>query len=295
MNEVATVGRIHHNNLVRLVGYCVQGKRRALVYEFMEKGSLNKYINKINQEGNKLEEDGIFELIQPRQLYKIALGTARGVLYLHEECRSMILHCDIKPHDVLLDSNFSAKLSDFGLARMIDKDHSHESLTVARGTPGYMAPEMWSKSYGPVTEKFDVYSYGMLLLEMAGGRKRYDLDIPVSSQVYFPEWVFNQVVKLDITKERTIANPTEIAGDGINVDDDYVLNKMCLVGLWCIQHIPSARPSMDGVIQMLEGNAEIQTPPYPFPEEGEEIQTNVLTQPTFYLSARDESVENPSL
>lgn len=265
------------------------------MYEFMEKGSLKKYINKINQEGNKLEEDGIFELIQPRQLYKIALGTARGVLYLHEECRSMILHCDIKPHNVLLDSNFSAKLSDFGLARMIDKDHSHGSLTVARGTPGYMAPEMWSKSYGPVTEKFDVYSYGMLLLEMAGGRKRYDLDIPVSSQVYFPEWVFNQVVKLDITKERTIANPTEIAGDGINVDDDYVLNKMCLVGLWCIQHIPSARPSMGGVIQMLEGNAEIQTPPYPFPEEGGEIQTNILTQPTFYLSARDESVENPSL
>ena len=84
------------------------------------------------------------------------------------------MHCDIKPHNVLLDSKFSAKLSDFGLARMIDKDQSHVSLTSIQGTPEYMAPEMWSKSYGGVTEKSDVYSYGMLLLEMAGGRKNYD-------------------------------------------------------------------------------------------------------------------------
>ncbi|RWR84760.1 putative receptor-like protein kinase [Cinnamomum micranthum f. kanehirae] len=296
MNEVATVGRIHHNNLVRLLGYCVQGKRRALVYEFMENGSLEKYIYMTKKEGNEeVKEDCGVDRLSSKQLYNIALETARGLLYLHEGCRSRILHCDIKPHNVLLDSRFSAKVSDFGLARMIDKDQSHVSFTAIQGTPEYMAPEMWSKSYGGVTEKSDVYGYGMLLLEMAGGRKNYNLNASTPSQVYFPDWVFKKLEKPTNKSETSQVDMTEIVGDVIlDKEDVEVLNHMCLVGLWCIQHIPSNRPSMSRVIQMLEGNANIPTPPNPFPEDGVEKQTDFLTKPTVYLSAKDESIENSS-
>ncbi|RWR84758.1 LEAF RUST 10 DISEASE-RESISTANCE LOCUS RECEPTOR-LIKE PROTEIN KINASE-like protein 2.1 isoform X1 [Cinnamomum micranthum f. kanehirae] len=292
-NEVATVGRIHHQHLVRLLGYCVQGKRRALVYEFMENGSLDKYIYRTKKEGNEVEEDNDFEPLSSKQLYNIALETARGLLYLHEGCRSRILHCDIKPHNVLLDSKFSAKVSDFGLARMIDKDHSHVSFTAIQGTPEYMAPEMWSKSYG-VTEKSDVYSYGMLLMEIVGGRKNYDSHASVPSQVYFPDWVYKKLDKVKDKSETSQVDMTEIVGEVMDKEDAEVLDHMCLVGLWCIQHIPSNRPSMSRVIQMLEGNANIPTPPNPFPEDGAEMRANFLTKPTVYLSARDESIEKLS-
>ncbi|XP_042480290.1 rust resistance kinase Lr10-like [Macadamia integrifolia] len=127
-------------------------------------------------------------------MYAIALETARGILYLHQDCRIRILHCDIKPHNVLLDANFTVKVADFGIAKMIDKDHSPVSLMRARGTPGFLAPEMWLKNYCPVTEKSDVFSYGMLLLEIVGGRKNYDSGAnDESSQVYCPLWAFNKV------------------------------------------------------------------------------------------------------
>ncbi|KAL5982685.1 hypothetical protein ACLOJK_016761 [Asimina triloba] len=302
MNEVATVGRIHHNNLVRLVGYCAKGKKRALVYEFLEKGSLEMYIHDANRRSEKQqaksEEEctpaaAVVERLSPHQLYAIAMETARGILYLHQGCRSRILHCDIKPHNVLLDSNYSAKVADFGLARMIDKDRSHVSLTGGGGTPGYAAPEMWSKSYGPITEKSDVYSYGMVLLEMAGGRKNYDAGVSASSQIYFPEWVFQRAARGELTSGRRgetwtagVGNEEEEEEDG----DMNILTKMCLVGLWCIQHVPSKRPPMSRVIQMLEGKAEIGTPPRPFPEEaGSTWEADTayfsFSNPTVYLSA----------
>ncbi|KAH9329563.1 hypothetical protein KI387_001671, partial [Taxus chinensis] len=148
MNEVATVGRIHHLHLVRLMGYCFQGSKRALVYEYMVNGSLEKYIHGDNK-----------KVLNWKQLYTIAVGTARGIAYLHDDCRSRILHCDIKPHNVLLDANFSPKVADFGLAKLTDREETHVSLTGAIGTPGYVAPEMWSRNYGPVSDKSDVYSY----------------------------------------------------------------------------------------------------------------------------------------
>ncbi|XP_042483734.1 rust resistance kinase Lr10-like [Macadamia integrifolia] len=195
MNEVATVGNVHHNHLISLLGYCAQGDKRALVYEFMENGSLDKYIYTSRKEEGETGHTSTFQPLSHKQMHAIALETGRGILYLHQGCRNRILHCDIKPHNVLLDSNFTAKVSDFGLARMIDKYHNHVSLTRAQGTPGFVAPEIWLKNYGPVTEKSDVYSYGMLLLEMVGGRKNYDLEVNDESisQVYFPIWAFNKV------------------------------------------------------------------------------------------------------
>ncbi|XXG77016.1 hypothetical protein AAC387_Pa08g1259 [Persea americana] len=176
---------------------------------------------------------------------------------------------------------------------MIDKDQSHVSLTSIQGTPEYMAPEMWSKSYG-VTEKSDVYSYGMLLLEMAGGRKNYDSNASVPRQVHFPDWVFKKLEKAKDKSETMLADMTEVVEDVTDKEDAEVLEHMCLVGLWWIQHIPSNSPSMSKVIQMLEGNDNIPVPPNPFPEEGVEMQTDFLTKPTVYSSATDESIENPS-
>jgi len=170
------VGMTCHVNLVRLLGYCSQPSRRALVYEYLVNGSLEKYIH----------EDRDDEL-NWKQLYSIALGTARGIAYLHDECRNHILHFDIKPHNVLLDGNFLPKVADFGLAKISDREESHISVA-NRGTLGYVSLELWSGMYGHVTDRSDVYSYGMLVMEMVGGRKNIDFlnKESKSSKFFYP-------------------------------------------------------------------------------------------------------------
>ena len=185
--EVATVGMTYHVNLVRLFGYCSQGSKRALVYEYMVNGSLDKYIH-----GDHQDE------LDWKQLHSIAVGTARGIAYLHEDCRNRILHCDIKPHNVLVDVDFFPKVGDFGLAQISDKNDTHISAAHG-GTIGYAAPEMWSRMYGRVTDRSDVYSYGMLLMEMVGGRRNFDNKHSRSSKSYYPQWVFKQVEKGDFS------------------------------------------------------------------------------------------------
>ncbi|XP_048559704.1 rust resistance kinase Lr10-like [Triticum urartu] len=157
ISEVSTIGRIHHVNVVRLVGFCSEEMRRVLAYEYMPHGSLDKYIFSAERSfsWDKLNE--------------IALGIARGINYLHQGCDMQILHFDIKPHNILLDSNFVPKVADFGLAKLYPRDNSFVPLSALRGTIGYIAPEMISRSFGVISTKSDVYSFGMLLLEMAGG------------------------------------------------------------------------------------------------------------------------------
>ncbi|XP_059076940.1 rust resistance kinase Lr10-like [Cryptomeria japonica] len=205
LNEVATIGRIHHLHLVRLLGYCLEGSKRALIYEYMVNGSLEKYIHGDDQ-----------NVLNWKQLYSIAMGTARAIAYLHDECRSKILYCDIKPHNVLLDVNFSPKVADFGLAKLTDREESHVSLTGARGTPGYVAPEVWSRNYGPITDRSDVYSYGMLVMEMVGGRKNFDMKAFRSSKFYYPEWAFKQVEMGEFQNLR---------GDNITDEEDEIVAK----------------------------------------------------------------------
>ena len=244
INEVGTMGRIHHVNVVRLVGFCADGFRRALIYEFLPNESLEKFIFSRKITSHSLGW---------KKLQDIALGIAKGIEYLHQGCDQRILHFDIKPHNVLLDHNFNPKISDFGLAKLCSREQSAVSMTVARGTMGYIAPEMLSRNIGNVSYKSDVFSYGMLLLEMVGGRKNIDVTVDNTSNVYFPEWIYNhlgQDEELDI----------RIDEEG----DTQIVKKLTMVGLWCIQWFPTDRPSMKLVVQMLEGELDLPTPPNPF-------------------------------
>ncbi|KAB1199725.1 hypothetical protein CJ030_MR0G014423 [Morella rubra] len=197
INEVGTIGKIHHVNVVRLVGFCADGFRRALVYEFLPNNSLEKY-------------------------------------------------------------NFNPKISDFGLAKLCSKDQSLVSMTTIKGTMGYIAPEVFSRNFGNVSYKADVYSFGMLLLEIVGGRKNTDLTSEKSSQVYFPEWIYNLLEQKDDLR-------LYVEDDG----DAEIAKKLAVVGLWCIQWHPMDRPSMKLAVQMLEGEGEsVKMPPNPFTSSG---------------------------
>ncbi|XP_021804718.1 LEAF RUST 10 DISEASE-RESISTANCE LOCUS RECEPTOR-LIKE PROTEIN KINASE-like 2.4 [Prunus avium] len=243
ISEVATIGRIHHVNVVQLVGYCVEGSKRALVYEFMQNGSLDKYI--YSKEGSNL--------LSYKKMYDISLGVARGIEYLHQGCDMQILHFDIKPRNILLDENFVPKISDFGLAKLYPTDNSIVSLTAARGTMGYMAPELFYKNIGGVSYKADVYSFEKLLMEMGSKRKNLNARAEHSSQIYFPSWV-------DQYKEGK-----ELEMEDITEEEKKIVKKMVITALWCIQLKPSDRPAMNKVIKMLEGDVEsLQMPPKPF-------------------------------
>ncbi|MED6210397.1 hypothetical protein PIB30_063700 [Stylosanthes scabra] len=243
ISEVATIGRIHHENVVRLIGFCVEGSKRALLYEFMPNGSLDKYI---------FSKENSVSLTQ-QKMFEISLGIARGIAYLHEGCDMQILHFDIKPYNILLDENFIPKVSDFGLAKLYPLDNSIVNLTAARGTLGYMAPELFYQNIGAVSYKADVYSFGMLLMEIASQRKNTVPHPEHSSQIYFPYWIYDQL------------NPDAEHSSKINYEESSEgAKKMFMTALWCIQLKPSDRPSMNKVVEMLEGDvANIELPPKP--------------------------------
>ncbi|XP_059456800.1 rust resistance kinase Lr10-like isoform X2 [Corylus avellana] len=257
INEVETLGMIHHVNVVRLVGLCADGFRRALVYEFLPNDSLEKFISSTDTKECILNWD---------KLHDIALGIAKGIEYLHQGCGQRILHFDIKPHNVLLDQNFNPKISDFGLAKLCSKDQSAVSMTTARGTMGYIAPEVFSRNFGNVSSKSDVYSFGILLLEIVGGRKNVDVTVENTSQVYFPEWIYNILEQKEDMR--------------IFIDDDgdaKIAKKLAIIGLWCIQWHPVDRPSMKDAVQMLEGEEDkLIMPPNPFASVGPvQIHANI--------------------
>ncbi|XP_017428421.1 rust resistance kinase Lr10 isoform X2 [Vigna angularis] len=249
VNEVSTIGRIHHVNVVRLIGYCVEGKKCCLIYEYMLNGSLDKYI---------YFKEGSVPL-RHEKIYEISIGIAHGIAYLHRDCDVQILHFDIKPHNILLDDNFIPKVSDFGLARLYPAKDGSIILTAIRGTLGYMAPELFYKNIGGVSHKADVYSFGMLLMEMTSRRKNSNPHAEHSSQHYFPFWIHDQ-----------LKEDKDIDMEGASEMDNILMKKMFIVALWCIQFKPSDRPSMNKVVEMLEGKVEsLNIPPKPsfYPHE----------------------------
>ncbi|XP_059629070.1 rust resistance kinase Lr10-like [Cornus florida] len=246
ISEVATIGRIHHVNVVRMIGFCVEGSKRALVYDFMPNGSLDKFIFSGGEKN--------VPLISWERMHEIAVGVARGIEYLHRGCDMQILHFDIKPHNILLDKGFIPKVSDFGLAKLYPTDDSIVSLTAARGTFGYIAPDLFYKNIGRVSYKADVYSFGVLLMEMVGKRKNVNAHAEHTSQIYFPYWIYDNINQGEDLQ----------LGDVV-VQEKMSVRKMIITALWCIQLKPVDRPSMSEVLQMLEGKeALLQMPPKPF-------------------------------
>ncbi|PIA49146.1 hypothetical protein AQUCO_01300185v1 [Aquilegia coerulea] len=246
ITEVNTIGSMHHMNLVRLCGFCSEDSHRLLVYEFMKNGSLDRWI--FPSYGSKKVQD---KLLDWNTRFQIAIETAQGIAYFHEQCRNRIIHCDIKPENILLDENFCPKVSDFGLAKLMAREHSHV-VTMVRGTRGYLAPEWVSNR--PVTVKADVYSYGMLLLEIIGGRRNFDMSLD-AEEFYYPGWAF---------KEMANGTPNKVADKRLmGVLDEDQLVRALQVGFWCIQDEVWMRPSMGEVVKMLEGSVEINPPPMP--------------------------------
>lgn len=244
--EVATISSTHHLNLVRLVGFCSEGKHRLLVYEFMKNGSLDNFLFSNEEQSGKL--------LNWQSRFNIALGTARGITYLHEECRDCIVHCDIKPENILLDDNYNAKVSDFGLAKLINpKDHRHRTLTSVRGTRGYLAPE-WLANL-PITSKSDVYSYGMVLLEIVSGRRNFEVS-QETNRKKFSLWAYEEFEKGNV---KGIVDKS-LAGEDVDIEQ---VIRAIQVSFWCIQEQPSLRPMMGKVVRMLEGITEIEKPPAP--------------------------------
>lgn len=241
-SEVSTIGTVQHVNLVRLRGFCSEGNKKLLVYDYMENGSLDSHIFTEKQS----------DVIDWKTRYQVALGTARGLTYLHEKCRDCIIHCDIKPENILLDAQLCPKVADFGLAKLVGRDFSRV-LTTMRGTRGYLAPE-WISGVA-ITAKADVYSYGMMLLEIVSGRRNseHSQDGKVK---FFPSWAARIVLH-----EGDILSLLDDRLD--RVADAEEVSRICKVAYWCIQDDELQRPSMGQVVQILEGVLDVNLPPLP--------------------------------
>ncbi|GLJ11994.1 hypothetical protein SUGI_0181610 [Cryptomeria japonica] len=239
--EMSVIGTSHHKNLVQLYGFCDEGSQRILVYEYMGNGSLDTALFVVSG------------FLDWRTRVKIAMGTARGLLYLHEECRTQTIHCDIKPQNILLDQNYNPKISDFGLAKLLMAEQT-ATRTAARGTRGYIAPE-WMNNM-PITVKVDIYSFGVMLLEIICCRKTMELDAP-ENEIFLDQWVYECFKRGELAK---LVDQQQVEGEGALRRQ---LERMVLVGLWCIQEDPALRPSTKKVVQMMEGTVEIAVPPPP--------------------------------
>ncbi|XP_057525661.1 G-type lectin S-receptor-like serine/threonine-protein kinase At2g19130 [Amaranthus tricolor] len=241
--EVSAIGMIQHVNLVRLCGFCSEGSQRLLVYEYMPNGSLNTRL--FNKEEN-------FPVLNWRMRYQIATGTARGLAYLHEKCRDCIIHCDIKPENILLDAEFGPKVADFGLAKLVGREFSRV-LTTIRGTRGYLAPEWISGD--AVTAKADVYSYGMTLFEIISGRR--NIHYATEGRLdFYPTWAMTKIIEGEDVLH--IIDP-RLEGDA---EKEEVM-RICKLACWCIQDEETQRPSMGQAVQVLEGILDIDMPSIP--------------------------------
>ena len=234
--EVETIGSIHHFNLVRLIGFCAQRSHRLLVYEYLSNGSLDKWIFHKTLEFN----------LDWQRRKKIILGIAKGLTYLHEDCNKKIAHLDVKPENILLDENFNAKVADFGLSKLIDRDQS-QVVTIMRGTPGYLAPEWLSLV---ITEKVDVYSFGVVLLEILCGRRHFDRSQP-------EEAMHLQGLFMEKLQKKQLLDLVDKYCEDMQLHGAEVVDMM-RVAAWCLQSDYSKRPSMSMVVKVLEGVMDVE-------------------------------------
>lgn len=250
--EIAVIGSIHHLNLVKLRGYCAQRGQWLLVYEYMNRGSLDKTLF------------GVGPPLEWEERVGIALGAARGLAYLHSGCDRKIIHCDVKPENILLQDNFHAKLSDFGLAKLLSREES-SLFTTMRGTRGYLAPEWLTSS--AVSDKTDVYSFGMVLLEIVSGRKNcatrhrsrsHDEDTGSDGTSVFSlghELAYFPLYALEMHEEGRYSELVDSRLAGRVTSEE--VEKLVKVALCCVHEEPGLRPSMRSVVGMLEGKVPV--------------------------------------
>ncbi|KAK4369046.1 hypothetical protein RND71_012838 [Anisodus tanguticus] len=234
--EVETIGSIHHVNLVQLIGFCAEKSHRLLVFEFMSNGSLEKWIYHGKQE----------QSLDWNCRRKIIQDIAKGLAYLHEECRQKILHLDIKPPNILLDEKHNAKLADFGLSKLIDRNQS-QVVTTMRGTPGYLAPEWLS---GAITEKVDVYSFGIVVLEILSGRRHFEASESEDQQV-----MLNLFRKK--AEEGQLVDLIDKHSEDMQFYKEEVIKTM-QIAAWCLQSDYTKRPSMSMVVKAMEGVLDVE-------------------------------------
>ncbi|KAE9617088.1 putative protein kinase RLK-Pelle-DLSV family [Lupinus albus] len=234
ITEIATISSVRHRNLVKLYGCCIEGSKRLIVYEYLENKSLDQ----------TLFGNGVTLSWSTR--YDICLGLARGLTYLHEESPLRIVHRDVKASNILLDSELVPKISDFGLAKLYDDKKTHISTRVA-GTIGYLAPEYAMR--GHLTEKADVFSFGVVALEVVSGRPNSDSSLE-GDKIYLLEWAWN------LHERNCITELVDPQLSKVNVEE---VNRVVGVALLCTQTAPSLRPSMSRVVAMLTGDIEVST------------------------------------
>ncbi|KAJ4836294.1 hypothetical protein Tsubulata_008026, partial [Turnera subulata] len=233
VSEVRIISRLRHRNLVQLIGWCHEKGEFLLVYEFMPNGSLDSHLF-----GGKI-------LLAWSVRYKIALGLASALLYLHEEWEQCVVHRDIKSSNVMLDSNFNAKLGDFGLARLVDHELGSQT-TVLAGTMGYLAPECVTT--GKASKESDVYSFGVVALEIACGRKPVEIR-QEPSKVRLVEMVWDLYGRGQLME----AVDKRLSGDY----DERQVECLMTVGLWCCHPDYNHRPSIRQVINVLNFEAPL--------------------------------------
>ncbi|KAB8098263.1 hypothetical protein EE612_027347 [Oryza sativa] len=242
--EVSSIGLIQHINLVKLIGFCCEGDERLLVYEHMVNGSLDAHLFQSKA-----------TVLNWTTRYNLAIGVARGLSYLHQSCNECIIHCDIKPENILLDASFAPKIADFGMAAFVGRNFSRV-LTTFRGTVGYLAPE-WISGVA-ITPKVDVYSFGMVLLEILSGRRnsyKVHSDDNSDQVAFFPVQAISKLHEGDV---QSLVDP-QLNGDFSLVE----VERVCKVACWCIQENEIDRPTMNEVVRVLEGLQELDMPPMP--------------------------------
>ncbi|NP_001302638.1 proline-rich receptor-like protein kinase PERK1 [Brassica napus] len=236
--EVEIISRVHHRHLVSLVGYCIAGAKRLLVYEFVPNNNLELHLH---GEGRPTMEWST--------RLKIALGSAKGLSYLHEDCNPKIIHRDIKASNILIDFKFEAKVADFGLAKIASDTNTHVSTRVM-GTFGYLAPEYAAS--GKLTEKSDVFSFGVVLLELITGRRPVD-----ANNVYVDDSLVDWA--------RPLLNRASEQGDFEGLADAKMNNgydreemaRMVACAAACVRHSARRRPRMSQIVRALEGNVSL--------------------------------------
>ncbi|CAH1433165.1 unnamed protein product [Lactuca virosa] len=236
--EVEIISRVHHKHLVSLVGYCISGDQRMLVYEFVPNNTMEYHLHGKNR-----------PVMEFSTRLKIALGAAKGLAYLHEDCHPKIIHRDIKAANILLEFNFEAKVADFGLAKITSDVATHVSTRVM-GTFGYLAPEYAAS--GKLTEKSNVFSYGVMLLELITGRRPVD-----TAQTFMDDSLVDWARPL-LTRALEDGNFDSIVDQRLPKDYNHnEMARMVSCAAVCVRHSARRRPKMSQVVRALEGDVSL--------------------------------------